>query len=83
MEVNTSMCALVIHHSLVVLGRLRVYHNKLVLFVWYVFWFVFIWFVLVCLNWAPLLANYLLYFAQDIPPTACMGSRRWSVVLYH
>lgn len=51
MEVHASINAMVvIHHSLVALGRLRVYHNKQVVSVWYVFWFVFIWFVLVCLN---------------------------------
>lgn len=62
------MCALVIHHSLVVLGRLTVYHNKLLVFGFY---------------FQTLLPNYLLYFAQDTPPTVCMGSCRWSAVMYH
>lgn len=36
MEVATSMCSLVIHHFLVVLGRLRVDHDKQEVFVWFV-----------------------------------------------
>lgn len=56
MEVGTSMCSLVIHHFLVVWGRLRVDHDKQEVFGLYL---------------QPLLPNCLLYFAQDIPPTAC------------
>lgn len=56
MAANTSKCALVINQSLVVLGKLRVDHDK----------------QKVCkFGLLFLLPNYLLYLAQDVPPTVC------------
>lgn len=56
MAANTSKCALVINQSLVVLGKLRVDHDK----------------QKVCkFGLLFLLPNYLLYLAQGVPPTVC------------